>query len=178
MDFITVGYDKSVNRTAFDCKTHPALNSYISQNASQDEKRNVSRTFLYLEGGVLCGYYTLANSAVALTELSEDMAKRMPRYPMPAVLLSRLAVDKSMQRKGLGKRLMADFFRRVYAVSKHSGVAFMAVDAKDQDAADFYGQKLGFTPTPLNPLRLVMPTAMIFPALLAQELAGATAAKS
>ncbi|MFT5314856.1 MAG: putative N-acetyltransferase YhbS [Candidatus Krumholzibacteriia bacterium] len=177
MDFITVDYDKSIKRTAFDCETHPVLNSYISQNASQDEKRNVSRTFLYLEGGVLYGYYTLANSAVALAELSDEQAKKMPRYPMPAVLLSRLAVDKGMQRKGLGKRLMADFFRRVYAVSKHSGVAFMVVDAKDQGAADFYEQ-LGFTPTPLNPKRLVMPAAKVFPALRAQELADATAAKN
>lgn len=176
MDFITIGYDKSVNRTAFDCKT-PALNNYISQSASQDEKRNVSRTFLYLEIGVFCGYYTLANSAVVLTELSDEMAKGMPRYPMPAVLLSRLAVDKSMQGKGLGKRLMADFFRRVYAISKHSGVAFMAVDAKDPIAADFY-ERLGFIPSPLNPLRLVMPTAKIFPALRAQELADATATKA
>lgn len=177
MDFITVDYSKSVDRTAFDCETHPALNSYITQQASQDEKRNVSRTFLYLEAGVLCGYYTLANSAVTLTDLGSEMAKGMPRYPMPAVLLSRLAVDKSMQRKGLGKRLMADFFRRVYAISKHSGVAFIVVDAKDQYAADFYEQ-LGFTPTTRDPLRVVMPTAKIFPALLAQELADAKAAKT
>lgn len=176
MDFITVGYDKSVDRTTFDCETYPALNSYISQSASQDEKRNVSRTFLYLEAGVLCGYYTLANSAVALTELSDEMAKRMPRYPMPAVLLSRLAVDKSMQGRGLGKRLMADFFRRVYAISKHSGVAFMIVDAKGQGVVNFY-EELGFTASPVNPLRLVMPTATIFPTLRAQELADATAAK-
>jgi ribosomal protein S18 acetylase RimI-like enzyme len=173
MDFITVDYDKSIDRSAFDCEKHQALNSYIAQHASQDEKRNVSRTFLYLEDGVLRGYYTLANSAVALTELSDEMAKKMPRYPMPVVLLSRLAVDKGMQGNGLGKRLMADFFRRVYAISKHSGVAFMVVDAKDQDAADFYEKKLGFTPSSLNPLRLVMPTAKIFPALLLQERANA-----
>jgi predicted N-acetyltransferase YhbS len=65
---------------------------------------------MYLQDGILLGYYTLANAAVALDQLSDEMKKRMPRYPMPAVLLSRLAVDKSMQKKGLGQRLMADFF--------------------------------------------------------------------
>ena len=49
----------------------------------------------------------------------------------------------------------------------------MVIDAKDQDAADFYEKKLGFTRSQLNPLRLVMPTAKVFPALAAQEKIGA-----
>jgi len=38
MDFITVGYDKSVDRASFDCDLHGALNTYIAQHAGQDEK--------------------------------------------------------------------------------------------------------------------------------------------
>lgn len=160
MDFITVDFDKSIDRVAFDCGLHPPLNKYIAQQAGQDEKRNVSKTFMYLEDGVLLGYYTLANASVALDQLSEEQKMKMPRYPMPAVLLSRLAVDKSMQGKGLGPRLMADFFRRVYAVSKHSGVAFIVVDAKDEKAAAFY-QKLQFLPSKGDPLRLVLSASTI-----------------
>ncbi|MGE8305030.1 hypothetical protein [Pseudomonas sp. B21-031] len=59
---------------------------------------------------MLLGYYSLANTSVALDDLSEEQARKMPRYPMPAAMLSRLAVDQRMQRKGLGQRLMADFF--------------------------------------------------------------------
>lgn len=131
MDFITIDFDKSIDRSAFDCKLHPALNVYIAHHAGQDEKRNLSRTFMYVEDGMLLGYYSLANASVALNELNEEQKKKMPRYPMPAVLLSRLAVDKNTQGKGLGLRLMSDFFRRVHAVSKQSGVAFIVVDAKD-----------------------------------------------
>ncbi|MFS2158997.1 GNAT family N-acetyltransferase [Pseudomonas sp. Pseusp122] len=169
MDFITIGYDKSIDRSAFDCENHTALNAYIAQHASQDEKRNLSRTFLYLENGSLRGYYTLANSAVSLAELSDEMTRKMPRYPMPAVLLSRLAVAREMQGKGLGNRLIADAFRRVYALSKQSGVAFITVDAKDQYAANFYKNKLGFIPSPPNPLRLLMPTASFFPKMARLE---------
>ncbi|MNY71178.1 hypothetical protein D3C86_2094620 [compost metagenome] len=87
---------------------------------------------------------------------------------MPAVLLSRLAVDKGIQGKGLGQRLMSDFFRRVYTVSKQSGVAFVVVDAKDQDAANYYRGKLGFVPSTNNPLRLVLSTATLIQAFKTQ----------
>lgn len=171
MDFITVGYDKSVDRASFDCNLHGALNTYIAQHAGQDEKRNTSRTFMYVEDGALLGYYTLANAAVTLDEISVDQKKNMPRYPMPAVLLSRLAVDKSMQGKGLGQRLVADFFRRVYTVSKHSGVAFVVVDAKDQDAADYYQGKLEFIPSTKTTLRLILSTATLIKGFKGQEQA-------
>lgn len=168
MDFITVPYDRSVDRKAFDCGQHPALNTYITQQAGQDEKRHVSRTFLLLEEGVLVGYYTLANASAVESELGEELMKKMPRYPMPAVLLSRLAIDKNHQGKGLGKRLMADFFRRVYAVSQHSGVAFIVVDAKDQAAANYY-KSLGFFETKTGPLRLALPTGTLIQGFKDQE---------
>ncbi|MDK6703191.1 hypothetical protein [Pseudomonas aeruginosa] len=66
MDFITVPYDRSVDRKLFDCGQHPALNTYITQQASQDEKRNVSRTFMLIEDSRLVGYYTLANASVVV----------------------------------------------------------------------------------------------------------------
>lgn len=117
---------------------------------------------------MLLGYYTLANTSVALDELSEEQARKMPRYPMPAAMLSRLAVDQRMQRKGLGQRLMADFFRRIYTVSMHSGVAFIVVDAKDEQAAKYY-QELMFIPSKHNPLRLLLSTATIIQGLRPQE---------
>lgn len=169
MDFITVDFDKSIDRSAFDCGVHPALNLYIAEHAGQDQKRNVSRTFLYVENEALLGYYTLANTSVALSDLSEEHTKKMPRYPMPAVLLSRLAVDKAVRGQGLGQRLMSDFFRRVYAISKQSGVAFIVVDAKDDDAADYYRKKLGFVPSTNSPLRLVLSTATLIRGLSSQS---------
>lgn len=160
MEFITVPYDRSVDRKSFDCGQHPALNTYIAQQASQDERRNVSRTFMLIESGQLIGYYTLANASVVESDLCEEQMKKMPRYPMPAVLLSRLAVDKSQQGKGIGKRLMSDFFRRIYVISKHSGVAFVVVDAKDDDAARYY-KGLGFIETNTSPLRLALSTGTL-----------------
>lgn len=170
MQFITVDYDRSVDRTAFDCIDHPALNSYIARQASQDQKRNVSRTFMYLDDGALLGYYTLATTSIKLDDIDPAIAAKLPKYPLPAVLLSRLAVDGTAQKKGIGPRLMKDVFRRIYAISQHVGVAFLAVDAKDERAAAFY-RKLGFVATPNNHLRLVMETNGFIHALKAQEQA-------
>ncbi|MNT87662.1 hypothetical protein D3C72_2281090 [compost metagenome] len=96
--------------------------------------------------------------------------KKMPRYPMPAVLLSRLAVDKGQQGKGIGRELMADFFRRVYAISKHTGVAFIIVDAKDEKAASYY-RDLDFVATNTSPLRLALSTGTIIQGFKALEAA-------
>lgn len=168
MEFITVSFDRRVDRNRFDCKSHPSLNTYISQHAGQDEKRHVSRTFMYIENGALQGYYALANTSVALGDLSDEQKRKMPRYPMPAMLLSRLAIDCTVQRTGLGRRLISDVFRRIYAVSKQSGVAFVVVDAKDQVAAEYYRGKLGFVPSIRDPLRLVLSTATLIQAFNGQ----------
>jgi len=125
---------------------------------------------MLVQDGQLLGYYTLANASVVESDLSEEQMKKMPRYPMPAILLSRQAVDKGQQGKGVGKRLMVDFFRRVYAISKHSGVAFIIVDAKDENAASYY-RDLGFVETNTSPLRLALSTGTIIQGFKALETA-------
>ncbi|MNF17558.1 hypothetical protein D3C80_2211300 [compost metagenome] len=65
---------------------------------------------------------------------------------------------------------MVDFFRRVYAISKHSGVAFILVDAKDEKAASYY-RDLDFVETNTSPLRLALSTGTIIQGFKALETA-------
>ena len=52
---------------------------------------------------MLAGYYTVASSSVPLTDLPEEVTKKLPRYPcVPAVRMGRLAVDHQFGGKGLG----------------------------------------------------------------------------
>lgn len=158
MDFITIPFDKAVDRAVFDCGKHLALNEYVAKLAGQHEKKNVSRTFMLLDGHrTLQAYYTLASTSIDLSDLNELQRRGLPRYPLPAILLSRLAVDKIHQGQGLGKRLLKDVFYRVYAMAEHAGIALLIVDAKDLHAADFY-KRLGFVPSPSNPLRMAILT--------------------
>nr|WP_246233113.1 GNAT family N-acetyltransferase [Aurantimonas aggregata] len=76
---------------------------------------------------------------------------------IPIALLARLAVHEDLHGKGIGKALLTNALRN--AASASQAVAFRAVvvDALDAEAAGFY-QKLGFQPTPISPLKLILPT--------------------
>lgn len=76
------------------------------------------------------------------------------------VLLARLAVDISAQGKGLGPHLLVEAMRKVAGAAREFGVFALAVDAKDEHAADFY-RKYGFTELRDQPLKLLMTTKTI-----------------
>lgn len=50
---------------------------------------------MVLPGRTVAGYYTLSLTSVNLAELPEQVARKLPRYPLvSATLLGRLAVDR------------------------------------------------------------------------------------
>jgi ribosomal protein S18 acetylase RimI-like enzyme len=101
----------------------------------------------------IAGYYTLAAGAVALTDLPEQLVKRLPRYPsVPVARLGRLAVDKAYRGQKLGAALLWDASSRA-AASELMAYA-LVVDAKDDQAQDFY-EHHGFIR--LGSRRLILP---------------------
>ena len=98
---------KTHDRRAFSCGA-PDLDRYIRERASQDVKRDVARVFVALQPGTpeICGYYSLSAASFGRDNLPADQAKRLPRYPVPAALLGRLAVDNASKGNGLGAFLL------------------------------------------------------------------------
>ena len=93
----------------------------------------------------IAGYYTLSQFSIDLVRLPEDLARRLPRYPVvPTTLLGRLAVASTFQGQGLGETLLFDALRRSLIQSAHIASAGVIVDAKDAKAAAFYG-RYGFS---------------------------------
>jgi GNAT superfamily N-acetyltransferase len=139
-----------------------ALDRYFREQVSQDTKRRIATCFvaLSIDTNSVAGYYTLSASGVSLTDLSPEIAKKLPRYPVvPVVLLGRLAVDRNYRGRGLGSVLLGDALMR--AARSELGVFAMVVDAKDEDAQRFY-ERFGFTPLPAETrqrLRLCLPIA-------------------
>jgi hypothetical protein len=77
----------------------------------------------------IAGYYTLAAGSVPLTDLSETMAKKVPRYPLvPVARIGRLAVSVAFQKKQLGAALLWDAGQR--ATQPGVGVFALVADAK------------------------------------------------
>ena len=105
---------KAHDRARFSCGA-PELDRYIREHASQDVRRDVARVFVALVAGkpVVCGYDSLRASSFQRESLPAEEARRLPRYPVPAALLGRLAVGDGMKGKGLGTFLLMDALNRV-----------------------------------------------------------------
>lgn len=78
------------DRVSFDCG-EPSLNDYLQRFARQNAELHLGRTYVLAVPGQahIDGYYTISSGSVARQEVPE---KRLPRYPVPVVLMGRLAV--------------------------------------------------------------------------------------
>ena len=147
------------DRKAFSCGDI-ALDRTLRDYAAQDARRNLARVFVATptHSDALAGYYTLSAASFRRESLPAAHARRLPRYPVPGVILGRLAVDRASQGRGLGRRLLVDAMERTRFASGEIAVQSLIVDAKDERAAGFYA-RFGFMPFTENPLRLFLPLA-------------------
>ena len=143
------------DRTDFDCEVEQ-LNDYLKKYAFQNQKKDSARTYVVtIDENKIVGYYTLAFGSVSHEEATEEVSQGLGKYPIPVILLARLAVDKSQKGKGLGKALVRDALIRAIQAADIAGLRAFLIHAKDENAKNFY-QKLGFISSPLNELHLFM----------------------
>ena len=118
----------------------------------------MGQTYVAVEYGrrKVVGYYTLAASGIELDHLPEDVTKRLPKHPVPAVLLGRLAVDVAVRGQGLGFELLLHALKTAVGVADLIGVHAVLVHAIDDEAGRFYA-KYGFRPFLDQPLHLFLP---------------------
>ena len=149
----------SHDRSSFSCGIE-ALDRYLREHAGQDQRRHLSTTFVLIDvaAGAVAGFCSLAASAVEPSRLPEQMAKRLPRRPLPVTLIGRLAVDLRYRGRALGRRLLADALIRAAVASRDIGAIAVIVDAKDDTARAFY-ERHGFQRFADDPMRLFMPMA-------------------
>jgi GNAT superfamily N-acetyltransferase len=156
---IVSSLDKAVHdRTAFDCGKQP-LNEFLASRAAKHQAQRVSRTFVLTDSSApkrILGYYSLSNCQIAREELGEQEAKALPRHPIPAVMLARLAVDQNQQGKRYGLWLLMDALKRTVLVGQQSGVYALVVNAKDDEAKRFY-ERCGFIAITGKPMTLYLP---------------------
>ena len=140
------------DRSGFICGKE-SLDQYFQWHVTQDARRHLATPFvMVMPDGAIGGFYTLSSTALRLDDLPEDVARRLPRYPLvPATLIGRLAIDRRYHGQGWGSFLFLDALCRC----SHSDVASFAVivDALDDEARDFYAHH-SFLPLPDSPYRL------------------------
>jgi predicted GNAT family N-acyltransferase len=106
------------------------------------------------------GYYTLSTLSIELNQLPEKLARKLPKHPVPAALIGRLAVSNAAQGQGAGKMLLADAIKRTLAVSDQIAIYAMVVAAINDNVKEFYEQ-FGFTRLGDDSPRLFLPLKSI-----------------
>lgn len=155
-DAVTIRpFDRTLVRASrLDCG-EPALDAWLGDQASQQERRGNVRTVLAVRepSGPVLGYH--ACQAYRLDVDAARAAWPSRRYPVPAALIAKLAVDRAVQGRGIGRRLLLDALLRVERASQDVGIEVVVVDALHEDAACFY-LKYGFRRFADRELRLFL----------------------
>ena len=150
--------DSHHDRASFSCG-EPALDGYLRRQAAQDAQRRIAQVFVAAgeRTGEIIGYYTLSAASFEKDRLPSELARRLPHYPVPAVVIGRrLAVDRGHQGRGVGELLLLDAIRRVVRASDMVGVYAVVVNAKNDRAFAFY-ERYGFRSFPSMARRLFLP---------------------
>jgi GNAT superfamily N-acetyltransferase len=134
----------------FDCGVD-SLNLWLKRHALHAASSGSARTYVVVDEkqARVAGYHALAAASVSPDAATARAAKGMPRHPIPAVLLARLAVDANVQGRGVGAWLLRDAMLRALSVGDELGVRVLLVHALDDGARRFY-QRYGFEPSPTD----------------------------
>lgn len=140
----------------FDCGIK-SLNRWLQKHAAQAAASGSARPFVMHDADQerVVGYHALSAASITHADATARAARGMPHHPIPAVLLARLAVDESVQGRGIGAWLLRDAMLRTLSAADAVGVRVMLVQAISPDARGFY-ERHGFEPSPTDPLTLQM----------------------
>ena len=120
------------------------LDRFLKKYALENDQNGYGKTFVLFDENVPVGFFTLCSSSIKFDELPKEIfSSSLPRYPIPAIKIARLAVQQEKHGKGYGKELLKQAFIRIIGVSMTIGVRLIVVDAKESSAS-FY-EHYGFS---------------------------------
>ncbi len=152
--------NKSHRRGHFDCGEEP-INQYLKKYARQNDERNIAKTFVAINNdNHILGFYCLSAANIEFSELPPGTGKNLPHYPVPVARIGQLGIDKSVQRTGLGGKLLIDALYRIFSASKEIAVRAVIVDAINDNARRFY-LHFGFISLPNRERTLFLPIETI-----------------
>ena len=142
----------------------PSLEQYLQRYALRHDRRDLlARTYLAIDtrqdSERIAGYFSLSTVSVERSSVDDLPAlSRLPRFPIPGVLLARLAVDRRVQGQGLGRYLFEEALRMTLHLATSGPIIFrlFVTDAVSEDAVTFY-RHFGLSRlSPALPARMVI----------------------
>ncbi|MER9108566.1 GNAT family N-acetyltransferase [Mesorhizobium sp. M0239] len=150
------------NRAAFDCGDAD-LNIYLQRFARQSHQSGGAKTFVAVTAQDplrILGFYSLSPASIDFARTPAVAKRGLGRYDVPVYRLGRLAVDRTIQGRGLGGGLLLAAGKRCMAVAEELGGVALLIDAKGDQAAHWY-EGYGAIRLDDAPLSLVLPFAAI-----------------
>lgn len=138
----------------FDCG-NPALNEWLLRHARQAQGSGSAKTFVVADEDRVAAYFSLTVGQVDTLDAPARIRKGMGQYPVPVVILARLAVSTQDQGQGIGSGLLQDAIRRTMLIAEQAGIRAMLTHPIDEAAARFY-RRFGFEESPLRELQLLL----------------------
>ncbi len=132
-----------------------ALDEWLTRYAIQSQAAGSATVFVALCEGTVAGYFALAAGSVDRAGVPARIGRGLGGYPVPVVVLARLAVDRRFQGRGLGSALLKDALLRAANAADSIGVRAVLVHAKEPTAIDFY-ERFDFEPSPVDQFQLFL----------------------
>lgn len=157
---------KRHDRDGFDCGEE-ALNTFLRRHARKSHELGGSKTFLAIDDGdneIILGFYSLTTASIEYARTPQVIRRGLAHHEVPGFRLARLAVDRRFQGQGLGGQLLLSAGERCLLVAAEVGGVALAIDAKNERAAQWY-VSYGAVPLTDAPLSLLLPLATIEAAL-------------
>jgi GNAT superfamily N-acetyltransferase len=142
----------------FDCGVD-TLNRWLTTSALRADRQDTARVYVWTSSSDdrVVAYFAINPTQV--NRHNDGISKSAAVLDrVPAFMISKLAVDQSIQGQGNGKDLVLDAIGRIVAVAQAGGGRLIVVDAIDDIAHAFY-RKLDFIPVQNNAQRLDMKIA-------------------
>ncbi|PCI39987.1 MAG: GNAT family N-acetyltransferase [Elusimicrobia bacterium] len=146
--------NKDHNRSRFDSSAAD-LDEWLKRFSLQSMKKDSARTFVVHRSGIVVGYYALTAGSASHEEATAATKKGLPQYPIPVIIIARLAIDRQEQGTGLGSALLKDALIRIETASKDIGIRAVLVHAINSDARKFY-ENNDFERSPINEFTLML----------------------
>ncbi|BBU60739.1 acetyltransferase [Methylosinus sp. C49] len=157
---------KRHDRNAFECG-EDILDTYLKRYARQNHESGGAKCFVATPRDAparILGFYTLSPASIEFSRAPSVVTRGLGRYEVPAFRLGRLAVDRSVQGRGLGGRLLLRAAERCVTVAREVGGVALLIDAKSDPAAQWY-ETYGASRLLDAPLSLVLPFSVVLQAL-------------
>jgi GNAT superfamily N-acetyltransferase len=132
-----------------------SLDIWLLKHARAAAGAGSARTYVVIDSEQerVVGYHALSVASIAHREATDRARKGMPRNPIPAMLLARLAVDRTVQGKGIGAFLLKDAMSRGVSVAEQAGIRLLLAHAVNDEARSFY-EHFDFEASPSDPMNL------------------------